>query len=177
MFSPATIPVKVGAASGPRNVEEEEQILEAQLVPILLSPSRGIRPAPDDSLAVSVPFVGADEWKQRHCITGTSGCLAHNHRESERVRSPAGRGNTTHAERRSDRTKHPEQNSDAPGRQTRAEMEGAPDATTRSASARAPSNPSRAARAIDSPESSAPHRPRAQIQRASAARVGHVRRA
>jgi len=52
-------------------------------------------------------------------------------------------------------------------------MEGAPDATTRSASTRAPSNPSRAARAIDSPERSAP--PRAQIQRAGAARVGHVR--
>ena len=134
MFSPATIPVKVGAASGPRNVEEEEQILEAQLVPILVAPGRGSRPAPDDPLAVLVPVVGADEWKQRHCITRTSDYLVHNHRESERVRSAAGRGNTTHAERRSDRTKHPEQNSDAPGRQTRAEMEGAPNVMTRSAS-------------------------------------------
>ena len=87
--------MKVGAASGPRNVEEEEQILEAQLVPILVAPGRGSRPAPDDSLAVSVPFVGADEWKQRHCITRTSDYLVHNHRESERVRSAAGRGNTT----------------------------------------------------------------------------------
>jgi hypothetical protein len=66
LFSPANVPVKVGASSSPRNVEEEEQILEAQLVPILLPPSRGIRPAPDDPLAVPVPVVGADEWKQRH---------------------------------------------------------------------------------------------------------------
>lgn len=58
--------VEVGAASGPRNVEEEEQILEAHLVPILVAPRRGIRPAPDDPLAVPVPVVGADEWKQRH---------------------------------------------------------------------------------------------------------------
>lgn len=33
------VPVEVGAASCSRNVEEEEQILEAQLVPILVAPS------------------------------------------------------------------------------------------------------------------------------------------
>jgi hypothetical protein len=65
--------VEVGASSGPRNVEEEEQVLEAELVPVPVAPRGGIRPAPDDPLAAPVPVVGADEWKQRHCINGTGG--------------------------------------------------------------------------------------------------------
>ena len=72
MSSPANVPVKVGVASSPRNVEEEEQILEAQFVPVLLAPSGGIRPAPDDTLTVFVPIVGTDKRKQSHCITRTN---------------------------------------------------------------------------------------------------------
>uniref|UniRef100_A0A0A9E8K1 Uncharacterized protein n=1 Tax=Arundo donax TaxID=35708 RepID=A0A0A9E8K1_ARUDO len=57
--------MKVGAASGSRNVKEEEQILEAQFVPILFASRRRIRPAPDNSLAVSVVVIGADQREQR----------------------------------------------------------------------------------------------------------------
>lgn len=75
MSSPANVPVKVGAASSPRNVEEEEQILEAQFVSAIVAPlaSGGIRPVPDNTLAVFVPIVvGTDRWKQSHCITRTN---------------------------------------------------------------------------------------------------------
>uniref|UniRef100_A0A0A9CPX0 Uncharacterized protein n=1 Tax=Arundo donax TaxID=35708 RepID=A0A0A9CPX0_ARUDO len=58
--------MKVGAASSSRNVKEEEQILEAQFVPILFAPRRRIRPALDDSLAVSVAVIGAGKREQRH---------------------------------------------------------------------------------------------------------------
>lgn len=76
----ADLPVEICAPARSGNVQEEEQILEAQVVPVV-SVCRGrIRPAPDHSRAARVvSVVGAGEWKRGgHCIiiAGTAKRLA-----------------------------------------------------------------------------------------------------
>ena len=62
------VPVEVGTATGSRNVKEEEQIPEAQLVPLLaLAPRNRGRPALDDPLAARVVAIGARNLEQVHC--------------------------------------------------------------------------------------------------------------
>jgi hypothetical protein len=70
--------VKIGAAARSGNVEEEEQIPEAQFVPTVLTPRGGIHPALDDTLAalVVVVVLGAGKRKRRHCIASTANRLA-----------------------------------------------------------------------------------------------------
>jgi hypothetical protein len=64
------VPVEVGTATGSRDVEEEEQILEVELVCAIVALRSRVRPTLDSPLAVGVVVVvrgGADRREQSHC--------------------------------------------------------------------------------------------------------------
>jgi len=163
MSSPANVPVKVGVASSPRNVEEEEQILEAQSVPVLLAPSgESDQPLTTPSQCLYPSSELTSGSRATASPERTSVQLVHTQRKNPRqVRFPAQRARRTETVPANESLdQHGVSNRKAEfrrGEETAEREAGAPDTRTRSASARAPNRS--AARAIDS-AGAEPPRPR-----------------